>query len=301
MSNEKGIVFDIQRYSLHDGKGIRTIVFLKGCPLSCEWCANPESQNLCPELFYLRSRCIMCGLCARVCPEGALKKTEAQISIDLEKCTRCFVCAQECPAMALMQKGREMTAEQAAAEAVRDRVFFEKSGGGVTLSGGEPLYQFGFALALLKCLKAKHIHTVIETTGNVPWKSLEEALPYIDTLYYDVKHVDTQAHHRFVGAGTELILENLQKLAQTDTEVIVRIPVIPGFNDDDLSIAMIAEKLKRTRVNGVDLLKFHQYGAGKYASLGRDYTFRAVSVQEDAAFEKVKAQYRLAGVKLVSY
>jgi pyruvate formate lyase activating enzyme len=203
--------------------------------------------------------------------------------------------------MALMQKGSEMTVEQVVSEALRDRVFFENSGGGVTLSGGEPLYQFGLALALLKELKHKHIHTVIETTGNVPWQSLEETLPYTDAIYYDVKHVDSSAHRQFVGAGTELILGNLEKLVHTDPEITVRIPVIPGFNDDAQSIAMIAERLRCMGVGGVELLKFHQYGAGKYASLDQDYKFKCVSVLEDAAFEKVKAQYRLAGLKLISY
>ena len=247
MYKGNGTVFDIQRYSIHDGKGIRTIIFLKGCPLKCRWCSNPESQKPIPELFYMHSKCIGCGMCVQACPQKAIALDQERIQIDRDVCSRCFECTKACPSTALIQKGVLMTVEEVVHEAIKDRVFFDKSDGGITISGGEPFFQHEFTIDILKSLKSRGIHTAVETTGFVPWGHLESALPFIDTVLFDFKHCEEDKHKENTDVSNALIKANLRKVLAAHNDVIVRIPVIPGFNDDQESIEAICACLHDLR------------------------------------------------------
>lgn len=270
MMAEKGIVFNIQRHSIHDGPGIRTIVFLKGCPIACRWCSNPESQDFERELLYDPEKCIRCDACIEVCPEGAIRRDGSSLVFSRELCRACGLCTEVCYAEARRMEGRVMTAEEVVAEVEKDSAFFHRSGGGLTLSGGEPFAQPEFAAAVLRLAREKGLHTAVETAGHVPWEYIESALPYIDLFLFDVKHADPDRHREFTGADNRLILENLERLGRLrGADIIVRIPVVPGFNDrpdELLAIAGIAERLGFREIH---FLPYHRYGAGKYRLLGK--------------------------------
>lgn len=298
MKEVAGNVFDIQRYSIHDGPGIRTVVFLKGCPLKCKWCANPESQNTAASLFYLKKKCVSCGYCASVCPSGAIAwDGQADgIVIDRTKCKTCFRCVGACPTGALLRKGRQMSVREVLAEATKDRVFFHKSGGGVTLSGGEPLLQYEFALAILKGLKDQNIHTALETTGVGLWDNLESLSSYADVVLFDFKHIDPTVFHRNVAqVDVPGLYQNMVRLVHTHKNVVVRIPVIPGFNADSKSIGQMISFLKENHIHKIELLKFHQLGASKYESLGQGYDYRDVPMMAEEEFKFVQTCYQEAG------
>ncbi len=265
-----GIIFDIKKFAIHDGPGIRTTVFLKGCPLSCLWCHNPESQDPRPALAQFPRNCIGCLKCIDACPQGALSKGETQIIIDRAKCTNCGICTETCYAEALVLQGREVTVEEALAEVEKDRPFYENSGGGMTLSGGEPLMQIDFAEGLFRAAKEAGLHNVLDTCGHVPWEHFERVLPYVDLVLYDVKSVDPAEHRRSTGQSIDLIQSNLRRLTQTATPVHIRVPVVPGHNAQAEDIRAIAELLSGLdHKPTVELLKYHRLGEGKYESLGQ--------------------------------
>jgi pyruvate formate lyase activating enzyme len=268
---QTGCVFNIQRYSLHDGPGIRTTVFLKGCPLRCLWCCNPESQSLEPQILFADERCIRCGACIEACLEGAIVVgADGTRRVEAEKCTLCGACIEGCYAGALEQVGRLMTVREVMAEVEADIPFYDQSGGGVTLSGGEPTTQGDFGLRLLQGCKALAIHTAIESCGHVAWSTWEAMLPHLDLILYDLKETDPERHRRWTGASNELVLENLRRLATSGKEVIVRRPVIPGYND---GVEMIHDLGRFARelgtVEEIDLLPYHRLGQGKYERLGQ--------------------------------
>jgi pyruvate formate lyase activating enzyme len=264
----EGIVFDIQRYSVHDGPGLRTNVFLKGCPLRCQWCANPESQNMQPELALSAHSCMTCGQFETPCPVCWEQVGSAALRIE-ELGERPRVC----PTGAIHWIGERRTAGAVMAEVRRDAPFYDRSGG-LTLTGGEATMQPAFAEALLRLAQAEGIHTALETCGHTQWSVFAQLLPYLDLLLYDVKHVDSALHRRYTGLDNALILDNLRRIADLPApKVIVRVPVIPGFNADETSLIAIAAfvlSLGR-RVSEIDLLPYHTLGKAKYRALGRDY------------------------------
>lgn len=280
-----GIVFDIQRFSIHDGPGIRTTVFLKGCPLRCLWCDNPESQEERAEIAFWNERCIRCNACLAVCPLDAITVDEdGRKRIRPDRCDLCGRCLRRCPAGALEQIGRSMTVEEVLSEIEKDRSFYEESGGGMTLSGGEPTAQSRFSERVLKCAHERGIHTAIETCGYARWNVWRSLLPQLDLILYDLKVVDSVQHKHYTGVANELILENLRKLTRTGKEIVVRRPIIPGYTDSESSMHSLGQFLERLDgVKEVHLLPYHNYGQGKYVCLGIESPLAGIpSLQEDA-------------------
>ena len=274
---KKGIVFNIQKFSVHDGPGIRTIIFLKGCSLHCAWCSNPESQWSARQLAYNPDKCLTekaCKHCRDVCPHQALSVgDDGKMIWNPSLCDQCLICADVCPTHALNVYGYEITVDDALRRVEEDEAFYSRSGGGVTLSGGEPLIQEDFALALLREARKRRIDTCIETCGNVSWEILEQAGRYLNSVYYDIKIMDKREHFKHVGASNELILDNLAKLKQTYPDLLVRVrtPVIPGFNDSIKAIGNIVDFIRDMPNINYELLAYHRMGSPKYGYLGREY------------------------------
>ena len=265
-----GYIFDVQRFSIHDGPGIRTTVFLKGCTLRCVWCHNPEGVDAAPQLSFLPERCIGCGYCARVCPNDAHRvEPERGHVLDRERCTVCGACARECYAGALELVGREATVEEVLETVLRDRPFYERSGGGLTLSGGEPLMQIDFAEALLRGAKEEGLHCAVETCGYVDWGRFERLLPLVDLFLYDIKETDPARHAEYTGAPNEGILRNLRTLCARGAAVLVRLPIVPGLNDRPdhfRAVAAIARELPG--LLGFEMMPYHRLGTGKRDRFG---------------------------------
>jgi pyruvate formate lyase activating enzyme len=274
-SEAEAIVFNIQRYSVHDGAGIRTTVFLKGCPLRCRWCANPESQVLRPELAFNARLCAgveECASCAPVCPEGALVVSEfGPPSVDREKCSGCMACAEVCPADALHRHGAEKTVRQILDEVERDSVFYARSGGGMTLSGGEPLMQSRFALALLREARRRRMDCAIETSGYAHWSVVAAACALLREVYFDVKMIDPDRHEKQTGVGNAPILENLRRMVEEfpQLDICVRTPIVPTVNDSEEDIGAILDFLAPWPRLKYELLPYHPLGTPKYLLLGR--------------------------------
>ncbi|EHL2367142.1 glycyl-radical enzyme activating protein [Escherichia coli] len=290
----EGVIFNIQRYSLHDGPGIRTIPFLKGCPLSCKWCSNPESQRPQPELLFKKNDCIRCGKCIDTCPQQALSTTNAWF-IDRERCIQCGKCTEVCPTRALEMKGKRMSVAAVMHELEKDESLYRRSGGGITLSGGEPLAQPEFARELLKACKARGWHTAIETAGFTTKSVIDEVFPYVDLALTDIKAIDPEIHKRNTGVNNSVILENLLRISFL-TKVVVRIPVIPGVNDHPQEIHNIAEFARLMQnVNTIHLLPYHNFGENKYNLLGRQYPMGDVKSIEEEKMEVLKATVESLG------
>jgi len=262
-----GVVFDIKHYAIHDGPGIRTTVFLKGCPLDCAWCHNPESKHPQPEFMWWPTRCIGCGSCEESCPEGAVTIGD-KLVIDEEKCVRCGSCVDECYAEALELVGREMSVEKVMEEVRRDSMFYRESGGGVTFSGGEPLMQLMFLAELLEACKREGFHTAVDTSGHAEQAALEKIMEYTDLFLYDVKHMDPIQHKKFTGASNELVLSNLALLR--GRAVVVRVPLVPGVNDDEENIRSMGEYVSGLEFSDLCLLPYHKVGTEKAHRLNRE-------------------------------
>ena len=297
--SDEGIVFDIQRFSVHDGPGIRTLVFLKGCSLACQWCANPESQVFTPELLFDPAACIVCENCVTLCTHGAVHKQAERILFEREACIGCGACAEKCYAEARVLKGRKMTVEAVVAEVLKDDPFYAASGGGVTLSGGEPLEQPGFSARILEACKNYALHTAVETAGHVAWSGLKRIIPFTDLFLFDVKHTDSAKLKEFTKGDAARILQNLEKLAMCAKQIIVRTPVIPGFNDSPEEMQKIARLVKKFGIKELHLLPYHRYGQSKYRLIGRICAFqgphqvekdRMLALQDTASCEGLKVQ-----------
>ena len=289
MDEVKGIVFNILRYTIDDGPGIRSTVFLKGCPLRCPWCSNPESQKRPVEILHRKVACIKCGRCMANCPKGAIKVDESNVRIDRSLCIACERCVMGCPNKALQTMGKETKVAEAYKTVMKDREYYESTGGGVTVSGGEPLMQPEFVAALCQKLQESGIHTCIETTGFADRKNWETVLPHLDLVYFDLKHMDSKEHERVTGVPNELILENFKYVAQSGTPLVVRIPYIPGFNDSDENMEATARFVADVLPgNEVHLLPYHNYGEGKYESLDREYPMAGLERPSEEKLEHSK-------------
>ncbi len=267
-----GIVFNIQRFSVNDGPGIRTLVFFKGCPLNCIWCSNPESQKPSQELSYIKKLCILCLRCISVCPNKAIILENDNLFTNLKICKACGKCTKVCPVNARKVEGKRYTVVELYEIVAKDIVFFRTSSGGVTISGGEPYAQFDFLLDFLKKCKSKGINTAVETCGFVEWDKIKSSLKYLDLVLYDIKLIDEKIHNNFTGVNNTLILDNLRKLIFTDINVIVRFPLIPGISDDISNLNSIVNYLKEIGYKGeIHLLPYHRLGMNKYEQLGKQY------------------------------
>lgn len=266
-----GWVFDIQRFCVHDGPGLRTTVFLKGCPLRCRWCSNPESLNAAPELMHNAARCMRCGFCAASCPRGIIAMQTETLSIDRLSCAACGECAGNCPTAALVLKGRDMTADEVEAEVLKDADAFKSSGGGVTVSGGEPFFQADFLHELLTRFRAAGIETAAETSAAARWEDIERCLPLLSLVLCDLKSTDAALLAQWAGANWERIEKNIAAILSCHANVLMRIPVIPGFNTDEKSFAGFADFLRRAGVQQAEILPYHFLGEGKYGMLGKPY------------------------------
>lgn len=278
MADKKAHIYSIQHFCTHDGPGIRTVVFFKGCQMNCGWCANPESQSFQNEIGFFRDKCRMCGACQTACNQGAIDiRSEHRINRSL--CTLCGKCAEVCPCDAYKLFGEYQTCGQLLKRVLKDRPFYRKSGGGVTASGGEPTLQTDFLVGFFDALKREGISTALETNGCFSSEMLDRLVPCTDTFLYDIKHMDSAIHERFTGVPNELILQNIYKLAvQYRAHVILRMPLIPGFNDDDDNLKATARFACRLSQDGtlheVHLLKFHNMASNKYESLQRSYSYQ---------------------------
>ncbi len=300
-SRLRGTIFDIERFAIHDGPGIRTTLFLKGCPLACAWCHNPESISPRPQLAFFPDKCIGCGRCFAVCPRGVHETTaDGTRLLARERCTACGTCASECCSGALVIEGREITVEEACRELARDRPFYETSGGGVTLSGGEPLAQPDFTAAVLERCKADGMHTCLDTSGQAEPQALELALRHTDLVLYDFKLADSERHRRATGSANGLIRENLLRVDAHGTPVEIRIPVVPGMNDDEANARDTAAALAGLRViRRVTLLGYHRLGEAKYERLGRTYRLAGTQPPSREELERFAAPLRAAGLTVV--
>ncbi len=291
----EGVVFDIQRYSLHDGPGLRTNVFLKGCPLRCQWCANPESQNLQPELALFAHNCIECGQFAEACPVGWGIHSGPGWTGELSEKYRPR--AAICPTEAIHQIGERRTAGQVIKTVLRDAPFYE-DGGGMTLTGGEPTMQPDMARALLRLARDEYISTAIETCGHTPWPVLEQLLPFLDLILFDLKHMDSETHRAVTGVGNKLILSNLRRLAAIKAPLVVRVPLIPAFNASAKNLRAIANFVLELNVSAkaIDLLPYHALGKAKYKALGRDYPWNDRNSLADSEIEALARAVESCGL-----
>lgn len=292
--NLAGTVLRFERTSMYDGKGLRTVVYLKGCPLRCEWCSTPESINPEPEVGYDITACSECRACIEVCPEDALKPLQKGEGVLLrsERCTACFRCVEKCPTGALKAYGRKMNVEEVLGEIEKDEVFFFHSNGGVTLSGGEPLQQADFSREILKGCRQRGIDTAMETSSFAPWSRYEEVLPFLVTVYTDIKCFDRTRHKELTGVSNERILENIKKIDVSEHEVdlVIRVPLVPGRNDSD-------ENLKQTldfcsglkKIQRLELLPYHRFGVETYGFLGIPYKLHGLE-SADIFWAEEKAQ-----------
>jgi pyruvate formate lyase activating enzyme len=292
----KATIFDIQRASLHDGPGIRTTVFMKGCPLDCIWCHNPESNKAQPQLFFHAERCQLCGSCVAVCSQQVHSITNSEHEIDFVKCLQCGKCVEACLNDALKIVGREMTVDEVMTELLKDLDFYTRSGGGITLSGGEPLSQYNFAKDLLKTCKELDINTCVETSGFVSPTKFKLLLPLIDVLLFDYKLTDNQDHLNHTGVPNQVILENLQAAYRYGTSIFLRCPIVPGINDTDWHFNAIAEiSDKYPKLFGIELLPYHDMGNNKRISIGETETIKELKTVKPDIAQQWLEQLRLLG------
>ncbi len=294
-----GVIYNIQRYSTHDGPGIRTTVFMKGCPLACWWCHNPEGRDIEPDHSIVASRCIGCGECVDACPEGAALLTPDGPTVDLNHCIHCGACAEACPTEARSFIGREISVDELLLEVGKDRVFYEESGGGVTFSGGEPLMQLDFLLAALEACREQCHHTVVDTSGSASTAVLEQVAAHADLLLFDLKHMDDAVHRRYVGASNTRILENLTLLAKMGQDVWVRLPLIPGVNDDEQNIDATAAFLASLEKQyPLHLLPYHRVGSDKYRRMGKQYPMTGLEPPSEEQTALIAEHMRSYGLEV---
>jgi pyruvate formate lyase activating enzyme len=286
VSEISGFIFDIKRYAIHDGPGIRTTVFFKGCPLRCRWCHNPESLSAKPQLMYRANRCIACGQCIQACPEKALQQEDGKISILWPQCTACGACVTVCPSGAMELVGKTMTVKQVMQEISKDVLFYDQSGGGASFCGGEPLAQPEFLLALLMQCRKLNIHTTIDTSCYAKREIIDDILDMTDLFMCDIKHPDSVKHKEFTGVENTLILDNIRYLSEKARSVLIRIPIIPGFNDQPETIESTGKLVKQMKnIHQIDLLPYNSGGWHKSQRIGLEYALKDVHEPDGKAME----------------
>lgn len=294
-----GRVFDIQRYSTKDGPGVRTTIFLKGCQLRCHWCSNPESQRKPPELIFNPNRCVNCYACIDVCPNGANRlDPQGSVILDRKLCRVCGTCAEVCQGKARRVSGKLMTPEDVMRILRKDTLFFRNSGGGVTLSGGEPTQQAEFATELLRSCRQAGFHTTLDTCGYCKWEVLQRILGYVDLVLFDLKHMDADRHKELTGVSNKLILENARRMAQAGIQMIIRFPVIPGCNDSMDNIMRLGEFVSGLGVRRFDLLPYHKFALQKYDGLNLDYKLRDTVPPPEEDIRDIKVALESLGLKV---
>lgn len=295
-----GLIFNVQKYSIHDGPGIRSTVFLKGCPLSCSWCHNPESQCFEKELLLFNKRCIGCGECIKICKTGALLLNKNNLNRDADKCTLCGNCAKTCCTNAIEIAGRDVNAMELMRELEKDIIFYDSSKGGITISGGEPLSQGEFTLDLLERCKQLELHTAVDTSGYGGASILEEISKYTDLFLYDIKLIDRERHMQNTGVSNETILQNLKLLSSKGKRIWIRIPVVPGINDDEENIEATARLIKTTTgVEQVNLLPYHNAAIEKYKRLNMKYALSDTKIPQKDYMDEIAAAYQLHGINVL--
>ena len=297
MGETKAVIYDIKRYAIHDGPGIRTTVFFKGCPLSCLWCHNPEGMAGKQQILYSQKRCVGCLECLDVCPQGALAMTPGGITTDDTLCLKCGICCEQCPALAREAVARYKTVADVLALIRKDISFYEVSGGGVTFSGGEPLMQMSVLADLLKACWRDHIHTAVDTSGYAPWDVLEEILPFTRLFLYDLKIMDDDVHRRYTGVSNTQILGNLERLTQRGASVIVRMPLIPGINDSETAVYEAGTFIAGLcSTPAVEVIPYHDFQIAKYSRLGLVYGGQGITVPSPESIAGAVAQLEALGL-----
>jgi pyruvate formate lyase activating enzyme len=293
----KGTIFNNQRYSTEDGPGIRSTVFTKGCPLRCFWCSNPESQKSWPEIAHRDSLCNQCGRCIEVCDSQAISIVGKNVRINRKRCTRCGKCVEVCIPEALRILGNEMSVDEVFQEIKKDIQYYRSSGGGVTIGGGEPLQQPEFVATLLKHCRDEGIPTCIDTSGYADTEALEEVLPHVSLILYDLKHMDPIVHQKFTGRSNEPIIRNLELITTREIPTIIRVPVIPGFNDSDENITAIARTvIGMNHLIEVNILPYHKYGLSKYKQLDRRYKLSKLEPPTDMKLKRLQEIFESFGL-----
>ena len=294
-----GFVFDVKRYAIHDGPGIRTTVFLKGCPMLCPWCQNPGSWDQRPEHSFRATRCVACGRCIDACERGAISRADGRPATDLARCVFCGACVSACPSGAREIVGRQATVRQIITQVERDVIFYEESGGGVTFSGGEPLAQSAFLAELLRECQAREIHTALDTTCYAPWKVIEAIRGDVDLWLCDLKHLDRAEHERLTGVSNQGILDNVRRLARSGAEIVIRVPILPGVNDADRNIARTGEfAASLDRVVRVDILPYNGLVQAKVARLTRGYQLLEAERPSDERLRAIAARLEQFGLSV---
>ena len=294
----KGMVFNIERYAVHDGPGIRTIVFLSGCRLRCWWCQNPEGQELKPQLIFLVNNCTGCGKCISLCSNQAIEQINGKIVMNWNKCKRCLECVEICPNEARQNVIKVITSNGVLEEIIKDIPFYRRSNGGVTLSGGDPLVQSDFASEILKLCKERRIHTAIETSGFSDWDNFVKVLKYTDFIFFDIKHMDSTKHKYGTGVGNEKILENLKKISNLNKNIVIRIPIIPGFNDSIENIEKTAKYVKDLKnIIKLELLPYNKLGVIKYERIGKQYLLNDPEPPRSENLIKIKSIIEANNIK----
>lgn len=291
----EGTIFNIQKFSIHDGPGIRTTIFLKGCPLHCLWCHNPEGMNPKIELIYYEDRCKRCGACILACKFGVLSMGENALELDRDKCTACGKCQEACNYGAIELAGKEASIQHIMDEVMKDWVFYKNSGGGVTISGGEPFMQWKFMLELVKALKAKGVHVAVDTSGYTLWRRIQEVASYTDLFLYDLKLIDNEKHLKYIGVDNTVILDNLMKLSESGAKIRLRIPLIKGVNDSPKDLDDTVEFIKCLRLEDIQILRYHSMGMEKYPRLNEEYQMQGDEVPEPVVVEEFAERLRALG------
>ncbi len=304
--NPSAMVTNIQKFSVHDGPGIRSLIFTKGCPLRCLWCANPENIHFGPDLMLFPDKCIGCKRCVDICPQNAItiaRNTDGKeyIQSHRELCIRCGACAKVCFSQSRVLKGEVLSCEQVEKKVDKDLPFYKNSGGGITFSGGEPLLHPQFIARIAKHYREKGLSTAVETCGFVPWENFEIVLPWVDWFLFDIKFIDSRKHKKYCGQENQPILENLQKLSRDGRcRIVIRIPIIPGVNDDKSDLALTGAFLgkRKDRLTGVHILPYHNYGTSKYDALGVPYQLSALESPTDEYMQQIRGTLEQYGLKV---